>query len=159
MDSTAQGEFSQKGTCVSRVVSLVYNPPVYIYYRAIPKTTIAPASRYVRDFQDAFGWVFDIKCATEDYREAAETTQEKLQKEHGLDTELIEVRDDKLMHPKYVLARDVDPFRIKIQVIEPGVGITTNTDEILTSLRAGETTFDGVYEVLDPDENKTKAGK
>ncbi|HEY2544543.1 MAG TPA: hypothetical protein VGI46_00610 [Candidatus Acidoferrum sp.] len=125
-----------------------------VYYRAIPKTTIAPVNRYVREYQDAFIWVYDIKEATEDYQSSCETTQEKLLKEHGIETELVEVQDDKLMQPRYVLARDVDFDRIKSQSIEPGKGITTNTDEILTNPKPGETTFEGIHEVLDRDEDE-----
>ena len=58
------------------------------------------------------------------------------------------------METKYALARevDVDPTRIKNQSIEPGKGITTRTDEVLTNPKPGETTFEGVHEVLDSDE-------
>ena len=127
-----------------------------IYYRAVPKTTVAPVNRYVRDYQDTFVWVFDIKEATEDYRSSCETTQEKLRNQLGIETELVEVPDNKLMQSQYVLARDVEFDRIKNQVIEPGKGITTNTDEILTDSKPGETTFDGVQEVLDRDENEAE---
>ncbi|MGC2848942.1 MAG: hypothetical protein WB556_03060 [Candidatus Acidiferrum sp.] len=125
-----------------------------VYYRAVPKTTVAPVNRYVRDYQDAFSWVLDIKEATEDYLPSCETTKEKLRKQHGIETELVEVQDDKLMQPQYVLVRDVEFDRVKNQIIEPGKGITTNTDEILTNPKPDETTFNGAHENLDRDEDE-----
>jgi len=125
-----------------------------IYYRAVPRATIPSVTRNVQDYQDVFDWVYRIEDATKDYRDSAVVTQEKLKKDYGIDTKLVEVPDDSLMETKYVLARavDVDPNRLKNQNIEPGKRITTNTDEILTDPEAGDTPFEGVQEDLDPEE-------
>jgi hypothetical protein len=111
------------------------------YYRALPQHT--------KGAPDAFKWVPDIKDATKDYRPSVETTQGNLKRDYSIDTVLVPVQD-----AKYVLASDVDadPVRLKNQTIEPGQGITTHADEVLTDPEPGKTTFEGVHEVLDPDE-------
>jgi uncharacterized protein YcgI (DUF1989 family) len=122
-----------------------------LYYRALPKTVINDTeSSYVRDYQDLFEWVPNIKAATMDYLQAAEVTREKLKKQHRVQTELVRVEGAQATDLRYVLARDVDENRIKVQVIYPGQGITLNTDELL--LNDLGLPFEAVLMVLDRNE-------
>ncbi|HET9803492.1 MAG TPA: hypothetical protein VFP96_09655, partial [Candidatus Acidoferrum sp.] len=114
-----------------------------IYFRALAKP-IQPQNRN-------FVFVTDIRCATADYFAAVQKTQADLKAKHALETELVRIPDDKLMEPKYVLATDVDidEHRIKIQNVHEASGIATWSDELLTDLEPGVTTYEGLYEILD----------
>lgn len=77
-----------------------------LYYRALPNVTTVPThDRYVAEVRYAFDWVSNMKDATRDYRQPTEFTQQQLRDQHGINTELVEVPDPKLMMPKYVLCR------------------------------------------------------
>ncbi|MGC1615443.1 MAG: hypothetical protein WA736_12210 [Candidatus Acidiferrum sp.] len=111
------------------------------YFRALAKP-IAPQHH-------DFLFVPNIKDATKDYLPAVQKTQANLKVEHGVDTELVCLPDEKLMQPKYVLSRNVDENRIKIQNVREEYGIATWADELLTEPEPGVTTFEGLYEILD----------
>jgi hypothetical protein len=96
-----------------------------------------------------FVWVPKLKDATADYLPAVKQTQADLRGQYGWDTELVLVPDDKLMQPKYAVARNVDENRIKIQIVRQEAGISTWTDELPTEPEPGVTTFEGLYEILD----------
>ena len=113
------------------------------YYRALP-IPIEPQHHN-------FLFVPNIKHATKDYLPAVQKTQAKLKDEYGLDTELLRLPDEKMMQPQYVLARNVDENRIKIQNVREEHGIATWTDELFTEPEPGVTTFEGLYEILDLD--------
>jgi len=114
------------------------------YYRALPQAS--------KGAPDAFDWVREVEDATKDYLESVEKTQKDLKRDYGIDTELDEVPDGNLMKPKYALSRDVDSRRMTQQIIEPGKGITTQTDEVLTNPEPGDSTFEGIHEILGPED-------
>ncbi|HVO91243.1 MAG TPA: hypothetical protein VMT22_00290 [Terriglobales bacterium] len=113
-----------------------------------------PGSNFVRNFQDFFEWVPNIKAATMDYLEAVEVTRTKLKEQHGVHTEIVRLEPFKPGDYRYVVARDVDENRIKIQVIHPGQGITLNTDELL--LNDLGLPFEAILMVLDRNESEVE---
>ncbi len=78
------------------------------YYRALPETVETPRTidRYAGDLHSAFDWVADIKEATSDYRESVEATQQKLKDQLDIETTFVELPNEKLMQPLYVICRE-----------------------------------------------------
>lgn len=86
---------------------MMTNGKTKTYYRALPNTVTTPTTdRYVINVHSAFDWVKDIKDATSDYRESCEATQQKLKDQLRIETTLVELPDEKLITPKYVVCRE-----------------------------------------------------
>jgi hypothetical protein len=75
------------------------------YYHALPQTVVGPPnSRHVGEFQDAFDWVSDFNEASRGSLDCVQVTQRRLEQRHCLETTLVEVKDEKLMTPMYVIS-------------------------------------------------------
>ena len=62
--------------------------------------------KHVAEYKQRFAWVDDPNEATRDYAEVMVPTRDKLRSEFGVETELEQVPDDKLMTPKFVITSD-----------------------------------------------------
>jgi hypothetical protein len=63
------------------------------YLRYQPGTTSSHIERYALHFQDSLEWVDDIKDTTPDYLPSIEATNDRIAKELGLKTSLVELPD------------------------------------------------------------------
>jgi hypothetical protein len=73
------------------------------YYRALPQNVVGPASsHHEAEFRDAFDWVLDIKEASWGSLGMVEARQRNL-RQNLLETTLVEVKDERLMIPMYVI--------------------------------------------------------
>jgi hypothetical protein len=76
------------------------------YYRAHPQTVLGPSNgRDEGEFQDAFDWVSDFNEASRGSLDCVQATQRRLKQRHYVETTLVEVKDEKLMTPMYVISR------------------------------------------------------
>ena len=74
------------------------------YYHAHPQTIIGPPNgRHEAEFQDAFDWVSDFNESSRGLLDCVQATQQRLKQRHRLETTLVEVKDEKLMTPMYVI--------------------------------------------------------
>jgi hypothetical protein len=75
------------------------------YYHALPPTVVGPPnSHHVGEFQDAFDWVSDFNEASRGSLDCVQATQRRLEQRCSLETTLVEVKDEKLMTPMYVIS-------------------------------------------------------
>jgi hypothetical protein len=75
------------------------------YYHALPQTVVGPRnSHHVGEFQDSFDWVSDFNEASRGSLDCVQATQRRLEQRHSLETTLVEVKDEKLMTPMYVIS-------------------------------------------------------
>lgn len=73
------------------------------YYRALPQNVVGPTSSHDdAEFRDAFDWVLDVKEASWGSRGTVESRQQNL-RQNLLETTLVEVKDERLMIPMYVI--------------------------------------------------------
>jgi hypothetical protein len=75
------------------------------YYHAQPQTVVGPSnSHHEAEFQDTFDWVSDFNEASRGSLDCVQSTQQRLKQRHRLETTLVEVKDEKLMTPMYVIS-------------------------------------------------------
>ncbi len=75
------------------------------YYHAHPQTVVCPPnSHHEEEFRDAFDWVPDFNEASKGSLDCVQATQRRLKQRHCLETTLVEVKDEKLMTPMYVIS-------------------------------------------------------
>jgi hypothetical protein len=75
------------------------------YYHARPQTVVGPPNcRHEAEFQEAFDWVSDFDQASRGSLDCVQATQERLKERHHFATTLVEVKDEKLMTPLYVIS-------------------------------------------------------
>jgi hypothetical protein len=75
------------------------------YYHAHPHPAVGPPnSRQEGEFQDAFDWVSDFNEASRGSLDCVQATQRRLKQRHCVETTLVEVKDEKLMTPMYVIS-------------------------------------------------------
>jgi hypothetical protein len=79
------------------------------YYRALPQTVVGPPnSHHVGEFQQSFDWVSGFNEASRGSLDCVQVTQRRLKQWHCLETTLVEVKDEKLMTPMYVISLEVE---------------------------------------------------
>jgi hypothetical protein len=75
------------------------------YYHAHPQTVVGPRnSRHEGEPRQAFDWVSDLNEASRGSLDCVQATQRRLKQRHSLETTLVEVKDEKLMTPMYVIS-------------------------------------------------------
>jgi hypothetical protein len=75
------------------------------YYHALPQTVVGPPnSHHAEEFQDSFDWVSDFNEASRGSLDCVQAMQRRLEQRHSLETTLVEVKDEKLMTPMYVIS-------------------------------------------------------
>jgi hypothetical protein len=75
------------------------------YYHALPQPVVGPPnSRHEGEFRQAFDWVCDLNEASRGSLDCVQATQRRLKQRHSLETTLVEVKDEKLMTPMYVIS-------------------------------------------------------
>jgi hypothetical protein len=124
------------------------------YYRGLPNLHVSQAACYPQNHDYPFVWVKKIEDASTDYLSTMQKTQSDLKSQHGLDSELVPVKNFKLMQQQYAIAVETDEHRLKKQTIVAHQGIYTASDEVLTAQEPGVVTFDGFVEVLNRDEGE-----
>jgi hypothetical protein len=75
------------------------------YYHALPQTIVGPPnSHHVGESQDSFYWVADFNEASRGSIDCVQATQRRLEQRHSLETTLVEVKNEKLTTPMYVIS-------------------------------------------------------